>query len=112
MDLMSTLQELRKEMGGPFLDKEENMKLKSEQRKQRKMCERSDLEIMELRRNSTSRQRLSLHPSGSGKQISMQQPESKLNKLHQAVIAEGSGDSSGSLQETGCKAQEDQVIGL
>jgi len=46
---MKTLSELRKEMGGPFLSKEENMKLKSEQRKQRKLCERKDLEIVELR---------------------------------------------------------------
>ena len=49
IDLMQQLQELRKEMGGPFLNKEENMKLKSDQRKQRKIYEKSDMEIMELR---------------------------------------------------------------
>ena len=43
-------------MGGPFLNKEENLKLKSDQRKQRKIYEKSDMEIMELRKSSQSRQ--------------------------------------------------------
>ena len=30
VDLMSTLDQMRKEMGGPFLDKSENLQLKAE----------------------------------------------------------------------------------
>ena len=81
-------------MGGPFLNKEENLKLKSDQRKQRKIYEKSDMEIMELRKSSQSRQQLTLKSSGSQRHnISMQQPDIKQNKFHQQVIAEGSGDS-------------------
>ena len=69
VDLATTLAELRKEMGGPLFDKQENMKLKREQRKQRNLCRQSDQQDFEKHVKKTQEQQLTTKVSAKWSKI-------------------------------------------